>query len=122
MDHLERALESNAFFRYLGILCVGLGALLASLTVYPPIAAARAGEPIIRIHRYGVGGAFGALLCGVIFLIAGRHVRRFMVRRWRDATPLQVCGTLLLVAACAAFQAWFERYFAGMGFVIRKLP
>ena len=41
MDDLDRALESNAFVRYLGILSVGLGVLFASLTVYPPIAAAR---------------------------------------------------------------------------------
>jgi hypothetical protein len=32
MDHLEQAIESNAFVRYLGILCLGLGALFASLT------------------------------------------------------------------------------------------
>ena len=122
MDHLEQALKSNAFVRYIGILCLGLGALFASLTVYPQIAAARAGKPIISIHRYGVGATFGVLLCGVIFLAAGRDIRRFMVLKWRDATLLQVCGTLLLVGACAAFQAWFERYFAGLGFVVRKLP
>jgi len=122
MDDLERAVQNSAFIRYLGILCLGLGALFAYLTVYPPIADALAGKPVISIHRTGVGGAFGTLLCGVIFLIAGKHVGRFMVLKWRTATSLQICGTVLLAAACFAFQIWFERYFAGLGFVIRKLP
>jgi hypothetical protein len=121
MDDLERAVQHSGFIRYLGVLCLGLGSFLAYLTIYPPIADAMAGTRVISIHRTGVGGAFGALLCGVNFLIAGKHVGRFMVLKWRTATPLQVCGTLSLAAACFAFQRWFESYFAGLGFVIQRL-
>jgi hypothetical protein len=112
--------ESNAFVRFLGKLCVGIGAGFACLTVYPPIADALAGKPVISIHRTGVGGALGVLLCGFIFLIAGARVRRFMVLSWRDATPLNVCGSLAIAAAFLAFQVIFERYFASLGFVVRR--
>ena len=122
MDDLDRALESNAFVRYLGIFPVGLGVLFASLTVYPPIAAARAGQRIVYIHRSGVGAAFGCMLYGVILLIAGGNVRHFMMRKWYDARPLQICGTLLVVLACATFQVWFERCFLDLGYVVRRPP
>jgi hypothetical protein len=122
MDHLDRALESSAFVRCLGMMTLGLTVGFASLTVYPPIAGAQAGQRVIFIHRYGVGAAFGCLLCGVIFLIAGRHVRHFMMMRWFDVRPLQICGTLLVVLACAVFQAWLESYFLELGFVVRRPP
>jgi hypothetical protein len=122
MDDLDRALESNAFVRYLGILSVGLCVIFASLTVYPPIAAARAGQRIVIIHRSGVGAAFCCMLYGVILLVAGRNGRHFMMRKWYDARPLQICGTLLVVLAAAAFQAWFERYFSNLGFIVRRPP
>jgi hypothetical protein len=115
-DDLDRALESNAFVRYLDILSVGLGVLFASLTVNPPIAAARAGQRIVFIHRSGVEAAFCCMLCGVILLVAGKNVRHFMMRKWYDARPLQICGTLLVVLAAAAFRAWFERYFSNFRF------
>jgi hypothetical protein len=122
MDDLDRALESNLFVRYLGILAVGLGVLFVSLSVYPPIAAARAGQRVVIIHRSGVGAAFCCMLYGIILLVARRNVRHFMMWKWYDAKPLQICGTLLIVLASAAFQAWFERYFSNLGFIVRRPP
>jgi hypothetical protein len=126
MDDLERALDRSAVVRSLGVLCLALGAFLTYLSVNLPIAEASAGKRIITIHRSGIGASLGTLLGGLILLIAGRHVRRFMVLRWGDATRQQVCGTLLLAillaTACIAFEAWFARYFEGLGYVIRKLP
>ena len=45
-----------------------------------------------------------------------------MMRKWHDARPLQICGTLLIVLAAAAFQAWLERYFSNLGFIVRRPP
>jgi hypothetical protein len=126
MDALERVLNRSAVVRSLGVLCLALGAFLAHASIYLPIAEAAVGEQTITIHRGGIGASLGTLLGGPVLLIAGRHVRRFMVLRWGSATPQQVRGTLLLAvllaAACIAFEAWFTRYVEGLGYVIRKLP
>jgi hypothetical protein len=112
MDNLERALERDSVVRSLGVLCLALGAFLTYLVVNIPTAGVAAEGHTTSLLRCGPLVAFGTLLGGLILLIAGRRVRRFMVLKWCDATPLQVCGTLLLALVCVAFQWWFDRNFS----------
>jgi hypothetical protein len=119
-------LNRSAVVGCLDVLCLALDAFLTYLSVSEPIAGASVGKRIMIIHRGGIGASLGTLLGGLILLIAGRHVERFMVLRWGNATPQQVRGTLLLAvlptAACIAFEAWFARDFEGLGDVIHQLP
>jgi hypothetical protein len=126
LGNLEQALARNAAVRWLGVLCLALGAYLAYLSIYALVAEEAAESRAITVHRLGIGASLGSLFGGIILLIAGRRVRRFMVLRWQDATPQQVRGTLLLAtllaAACIAFETWFARYLQGLGCVVRMLP
>lgn len=119
MDYEEELMDNSLAVRCLGVLCLLLGGFLGYLGVYTPIQQAHAGAESIWL-RSGVAGAVaGTLLCGVIFLIAGRYVKHILVLQWRTAKPMQIVGTLVLVAICVGVEIVFERYLESLGYFFR---
>jgi hypothetical protein len=119
MDYEEELMDNSLVVRGLGVLCLLLGGFLGYLGVYQPIQQAHAGADSISLRTGVAGAAAAALLCGVIFLIAGRSVKYILVLKWQTARPMQIIGTLTLVAICLGVEIVFERYLESLGYFFR---
>ncbi|WP_339732333.1 hypothetical protein [uncultured Gimesia sp.] len=122
VDAEDELLDNSTAVRVLGVVCLTLGCWMGYDNVYKPLTLALANQQSFSIHSGTVGISFIGIICGVIMLIAGRHARKILLDRWRNATPLKVLITFSIVAASIAFDHYFEQLLSGLGYVITRLP
>ena len=106
--------------RVLGTIALVLGCFIGHSGVYAPLQQALAGRQTLSLHSGAVGVSICAVLGGTIMLIAGRHTRKVLMHRWYNATPLNVLGTLIIVALAILGDIYFERLLIGLGYVIQR--
>ncbi|QDV53649.1 hypothetical protein Enr17x_57300 [Gimesia fumaroli] len=122
VDAEDELLDNSTAVRFLGVVSLILGCWIGYDNVYTPLTQALANQQSVSIHSGTVGISFIAIICGVIMLIAGRHTRKILLDRWRNATPLNVLITFTIVAASIALDQYFKQLLSGLGYVFTRLP
>lgn len=116
MDYEEELMDNSAAVRCLGVFLLFIGAWIGYGVVYTPIQQAYAGAETISLDTGYVGLSAVCLLCGIIFLVAGRHVKKFLMLNWHTTKPLQVIGTLVLAAIVIAAEICLKEYLEFLGY------
>jgi len=122
VDAEDELLDNSTAVRFLSVVPLIIGCWMGYDNVYTPLTLALANQESFYIHSGTVGFSFIAIICGVIMLIAGRHTRKILLDRWRNATPLNVLITFTIVAASIACDHYFEQLLSGLDYVFTRLP
>ena len=122
LDAEDKLLDNSTAVRFFGSVTIVVGCWFAYSGVYEPLTRALSDQQPLFVHYGAVGVSLIAILYGVIMLVAGRHARKVLMNRWRNATLLNVLCTFTIVGTAIACDHFFRPLLEGLGYVLISMP